>query len=266
MLDSLRWLNVAEEYLQPIAESMPDPVRTPERWRALQGVCDVLRSDIGSLTSSEHWPDPPLSEPYFYFHAFVTVLPDIRRWHAEQGVTEEISHDTLGDLGSKVSQFGQQNWLAHHFRGSLYRLGRLQFERTPEGVLDVHVPGDGPLLPSACDDSFAQAASFFGDGYVRAVCDSWLLDEQLRDYLAPDTNIVRFQRRFTLTGDSMIADRDVIESVFGASADVADLPRETTLQRAIIDHLAEGRHWYQCRGWLSIGRAASPRAPRAGRP
>ncbi|GAA1615982.1 hypothetical protein GCM10009789_82540 [Kribbella sancticallisti] len=250
MYEALRWLDVPEAFRQPLVESMPDPDRTPELWLALQETCSVLRGDIGSLTSSQRWPDPPLSQRYFYFHAFLTVLPDIRRWHAEQGVSDQISQATLADLGTKVTQLGKQNWLARHFHGSLYRLGRLQFDRTPDGVLEVHIPGDGPLPPSACDESFAQAAAFFGGEYSRAVCHSWLLDEQLRDYLRPDSNIIRFQQRFTVIGDPVVADDDVIEFVFGEGA--TELPRETTLQRAIADHLAEGRHWHQRTGRLVI--------------
>ncbi|MEV8373466.1 acyltransferase domain-containing protein [Kribbella sp. NPDC056861] len=253
-LAELRRLGVPEGFLGHIVDSWPDPDRTPEAWQALQNTCDALRADIGALAPSQEWPDPPLDQRYFYFQAFATIAPDVRRWHADHGVSDEVSRASLADLGNKVAQTGKQNWLAHHFRGRLLRLGRFQFEPTPEGLLEVHIPGDGPMPPEACDDSFAQAAAFYGPDYPQVTCHSWLLDEQLNDYLPPDSNIILFQQRFTPTGESGDADDFLIEAVFGQDADRSSLPRDTTLQRAIIDHLAAGNHWYHRTGRLTLPR------------
>jgi GNAT-like C-terminal domain len=43
-----------------------------------------------------------------------------------------------------------------------------------------------------------------------AICTSWLLDDQLAAYLKPDSNIIRFQRRFSLLPDSSDGDDDVL--------------------------------------------------------
>ena len=59
------------------------------------------------------------------------------------------------------------------------------------------------MTAEACDASFAWAPRFFArhfpeDDYRVATCGSWLLDEQLAEYLPETSNIVQFQRRFRL--------------------------------------------------------------------
>lgn len=238
MLESLRWLGVPESTAQRI-----------------------LRSEPGQ------------PGPYFHVHAFLAALPQTRRFHEARGISEEVSRATLSDLSLKLAEqdgraLTKHQWLSRHFQGSLYRLGRLQFERTlvdGEPVLEIHIPGDGPLTPTACDKSFAQAVGFFAkhfpeEQYRRAVCHSWLLDEQLNDYLAADANILDFQRRFELTGEQAAADEDVLNFVFGYLADRSRLPQQTTLQRAIVSHLANGNHWYQRTGWITSDRMRGSRS------
>src|SRR5207249_4777 len=119
-----------------------------------------------------------------------------------------------------------------------YRLGRLQFGRSRvffdpaasglevafrqgDLALGVHIPSGSPLTPEACDAAFAQARPFYqkhfpDDQYRIAECSSWLLDEQLVEYLPADSNIVRFQRRFQLVADKRWpADDEIIHFVFG---------------------------------------------------
>ncbi|ADB30764.1 hypothetical protein Kfla_1669 [Kribbella flavida DSM 17836] len=260
------WLQLPAEDLPPIAAARPDP-------EALARACDVLRRAVGT-SESLSWPDLPAQSPYFFVHVFLGVLPDIRAWHSAHRVPEDVSRATLSDLGAKLTAhrithgtggLDEQDWLVRHFSGTLYRLGRLQFERTQyagQPVLDLHVPGDGPLDPTACDESLAAAKPFFARHFARqltpdqAVCRSWLLDEQLAEYLPADCNIVRFQRRFTLEPaiDDADGDGDILQSVFGHRLpDLDSLPQVTRLQRAIVGHLREGRHWR-----LRIGRLQLP--------
>jgi hypothetical protein len=128
-----------------------------------------------------------------------------------------------------------------------------------EPVLGVHVPDFfGPLSPRACDRSFAQAREFFAahfptEHYALAVCQSWLLDEQLAAYLPADANIVHFQRRFQVIDRREPGDEDILLNVFGQrTPDLDSLPQRTTLQRAIVTHLKAGRHWTGGVGWLLL--------------
>jgi hypothetical protein len=123
----------------------------------------------------------------------------------------------------------------------------LQFDMV-SSALDIHIPEDGPLSPAVCDESFAAARPFFathfGVEHDSARCRSWLLDDQLTEYLPPTSNIVRFQRRFQATGQAEDGDHDILEFVFRRHpADLSELPQTTALQRAIVAHLRSGRHW-----------------------
>ena len=198
----------------------------------------------------------PTVDGYFYVLVFLAALPAVRARHAELGVPADISRATLADLGNKMAIYrrthgvgglDRQTWLTRHFRATLFRLGRLQFDMLGP-VLDIHIPADGPLTPAACDESLAAARPFFtrhfGRTYSSAVCRSWLLDDQLASYLSPDSNILQFQRRFQPTGQVEDGDHDIIEFVFRRHpADLSELPQRTALQRAIVTHLRSGGHW-----------------------
>ena len=172
-------------------------------------------------------------------------------------------------------------WLTRHLGGRIFQLGRLQFElvgvgRTTAGdltergipcqkgdpVLFVHIPAcGGPLTELACDESFAHAERFFAghfpaERYRAYLCFSWLLDPQLARYLAPDSNVLAFQRRFSLwqrDGPDFDADASIRKFVFETPwAPDDQLPRRTRLERAVIDHVAAGRHWHLGRGVIPL--------------
>lgn len=199
---------------------------------------------------------------------------------ADLGRQMEIYRDRYGVTGVEEAW-----WLTLHLRGQIYEFGRLQYNllrlgagwlspsswyppaqarrrgtgyRPGDDALGVHIPETGPLIPAACDASLTAARSFF-DRYFPsptrrlAICESWLLDDQLADYLPADANIVQFQRRFTLAPSWSPGDKDVAQFVFRRSvADLGTVPQRTTLQRAIMTHLRSGRHWRLRTGWLTM--------------
>lgn len=267
-----------------LGEGWPSPAWPAElRW-LLERVVAHLRRDLGGYGLVE--PGPPLARDgsparrYFAVYALLGLLEDVRRYHAARGVPEEISWATLADLGRNLvvdrRTSGERwevirRWLTLHFRGGVYELGRLQFQRGrwpahcapapgagAQWALNLHVPESGPLIPAACDASFARAAHFFrrcfpDEPYRRVVCESWLLDPQLGEYLPEDANIMRFQRRFQLLAGGTDANVDVLSFVFHAPhARLEALRPRTTLERAVQAHLAAGRTWQTRCGWLSL--------------
>lgn len=257
----------------------PDPARWPQVRRLRRELVDAM----GRVGANLPWEtlDDPLVQPW----ALLSTVDDVRAYHRSRGVADDVSWATLADLGQHLrlgrrllghTGLGSPGWLTLHFRGLLYRLGRLQFERIVVGVrhlraiwpdaredlpaVSVHIPESGPLTDAACDDAFARAATFFATcfpevGYRTALCHSWLLDEQLRAYLPEDSNILRFARRFRPVPpeDRQPDDAQVLDLVFHRrSPDLATLPQDTTLQRAIVTHLNAGRHWYFRAGWCEL--------------
>jgi len=265
-----------------IAEALAArPDRDP-RLRWLLDRCRALLAErLGSLDPLAPWPDLPSGlgavGRFFYLWLFVAAAPDLLAYHAAHGVPEPVSNDTLADVGAKtalhrrthgVGGLDKQDWFTLHFRGLLYALGRLQFNMARleaglpgwpagTGYLGVHIPEAGPMAPADCDSSFAAAPGFFarhfGIRYRVAVCTSWLLDEQLTEYLPAGSNIVRFQQRFHRTDARWDGDDTIIEFVFRRTdPDLAELPQDTTLQRAVVSHLRSGRHWQVRSGWLDL--------------
>jgi hypothetical protein len=225
---------------------------------------------------------------YFWVFVFLATRARVVAYHRERGIGEDVSRYTLADLGRHLALHRRRLgtggllepwWLLLHFRGEIYQLGRLQFQRSRLGnrtgtaaaeaglgvvpgdqSLEIHIPRcSGPMTSPAVAESLSRAAAFFprhfpGETYRVGACHSWLLDPQLAGYLGDESNIVAFQRRFTVlytAGEP--SDRTPVRFVFGdPGLSVPALPRRTSLERAIADHLLAGRHWYIGTGVLPL--------------
>lgn len=78
--------------------------------------------------------------PMLHAFVFLAAVPEVRARHARRGIPEQITWDTLSDLGVWIREhrrrhghwgLSEQAWLEHHFRSRLFRLGRLQFQLEP---------------------------------------------------------------------------------------------------------------------------------------
>ncbi|MFE7561341.1 acyltransferase domain-containing protein [Kitasatospora sp. NPDC057500] len=216
----------------------------------------------------------------------VALAPYARAHHRALGVPPEVTRSTLADLGRQLAVsrwrgragLGNPRWLTLHFRGELFQLGRLQFQRRrltgadaaaaraagiDEWSLQLHIPDHcGPLSPGACDRALDRARAFFprhfpDERYRSACVFSWLLDPQLAHYLPEGSNIMRFQRRFAPLvrpdGPAAPEDTNPLRYVFGdLRRPLESLPRDTVVQRALVDHLRAGGHWYVRGGWIAL--------------
>lgn len=280
-------LRVPSQDAAEIAGGLPELQRDPVLAWLVRRCAHRTAADVGGFRPGGSWPDLPGDwGRYFYVYVFLVVLPSVRAYHEQRGIPDAISWATLAALGSAVESHRQRLgtggmdapfWIDLHFRGGIYLLGRLGFNRGDLGflapavqaaglpygesdpALGVHAAPTGALDPAACDASFNLAREFFGrhfpeEPYRIARCGSWILDEQLANYLPADSNIIRFQRRFQLAAETRDGDADILSRIFGAApdTDLATLPRRTTLQRAVIDHLRAGRHWKIGFGWLEL--------------
>lgn len=133
---------------------------------------------------------------------------------------------------------------------SMTLLEKADWERVvkpDDSVLDVHIPAGPGLSPEAVTQSFDMAERFFGEYFPEQrfqafACQAWLLDPQLRQFLPPDSNIVRFQDQF-LQRPTYGGDKAGIERIFGWDAvgmPVAKLPQISSLQRAAAAFMAKG--------------------------
>ena len=240
--------------------------------RSVDAMADGLGAAVGQFGGDVESPfpaedDDALGAGVLALLALVVAVDEVQDFHRERGISEELSWRSLSDLGQQVwvhrltfGSFGlhTQGWLRTAWSGALYWLGRLQFNlQQTDGswVISTHIPRTGPLTPESVDASFAAATAFFADRFpdFRAGtfwCSSWLLDPQLSEVLPSTSNMARFQSRWRLEGAPVESDKDALFFTFArrGEIDLTTLPRETTLQRAIIDRLQAGGHWYSCRG------------------
>lgn len=276
---------VPDHALRELAEGAERARAIPEAWWLL-GQLHRHTTMLDGTAIAPPWPAPEPSEDpltrYFHLYVYLASVDALRRRHAELGVAEAVTWATLEDVGLQVANYQARAgvpgfdgafWVWQHFRGETFRLGRLQYDRRrvgfdpPRGsafargdaAAGIHIPAIGPLTPESCDDSLRRARTFFARHFPQddvriGTCTSWLIDDQLAEYLPARSNIIRFQQRFTpVAGLSAPGDDDVIRFVFGyLPADPAELPRRTALERAIVEHVLSGRSWRIRVGWLEL--------------
>ncbi len=289
--DLLRDLGVLEEDAADLVESLSILNGSPELWSLVRRCAWSIVGRMGEVGDWPPLPRWPVAAGRtggaFYAWVYLVSLPFARRFHAERGIPEDVSWATFADLGRNLRHGRRQRdylaiadpwWLALHLRGAIYELGRLQFERgrlgnttsqamiaagvdVPPGVpvLSVHIPAySGPMDPAACDASIAWAMDFFPrhfpeETFDYAVCYSWMLDDDLRDYLPATSNIIRFIDRFQIAYRNAENDAGILRFVFGRSDLPLDsYPQTTTLERAVVSHIKAGRHWHGGAGWFRL--------------
>jgi hypothetical protein len=277
---TLARLDVPAEAVDDILAGRPTPGSA--EW-------DQLEDYHRQLTTTDRptfWPTPPDDAPppqrWVQLWAFLAALPHAFELNASRGIPDDVSWDTLLEIGVNVERYmfahGQPGfdgawWLSQHIRGQIYRLGRLVFNTWAvafdpgpdvgfvkgDPALGVHIPAAGPFTPEACDDAFARAREFFprhlpDQPFAVATCESWLLDEQLDEVLPPDSNILRFRRRFTIAeGWELPGDDDIRRFVFGnPDADIETVTPTTRLGRFVVERLRSGGHFKVRGGWIRV--------------
>ena len=108
-------------------------------------------------------------------------------------------------------------WQKSIFTGAVIRLGRLECNsehyynkdslrdengniilQSGDAVINMHIPEDGPMDIDECKKSMQRMREFFARyrpdyNWKGFLCESWLLDRQLRDMLDAESNILKFQ-------------------------------------------------------------------------
>lgn len=233
----------------------------PERLAGAEALAERFRSQIGQFFLDDygvrdHNGPATFDDGLVTMLALVAIADDAHAEYARRGVPSDIAWASLADLGQQVHIFRKvfgffglfaQWWCAENFSGRHLWLGRLQFtlERDDEGhFLGVHIPESGPLTPESVDESLALARKIGARAYSeyqprRFMLHSWLIDPGIVEQLHPESNFVRFARRFELTGESYPGWRDGLFFGFHFEpslqpVDLSALPGDTSLHRAIL--------------------------------
>ena len=285
----LEFVEIPVEDIDDVIATTPDP--DSELYDVLQRGAATIVNAMGQIESPPRFA--ALADfnhqqyRYFYVQLLTACLPFVREYHRTLGVPASISQATLADLGRNVrvhrkregvGGLGVMWWLMLHFRGVIYQLGRLQFElqhasneviasmqrhgvetNGPVNVLSIHIPDFmGPMDHDACTESIQQSVEFFSVHFPHwpvefGVCNSWLLDPQLKDVLKPTSNIIRFQNRFTIADGTYDASDSVMQFVFGKHVrDIDTIHPQSSLEHGVITHLKNGKDWHGRQGWLQL--------------
>lgn len=200
--------------------------------------------------------------------AALLIAPCFHADYTAHGLSDEIYIDSMRDIKVwsvtcyenrghwGLYQFG---WVHNFFTREILRLGRLEFHQIAyEGptfvcgdttvekgdrVINIHIPADGPLPEEEVMDAFRRAYDFFGQtGWAVFHCGSWLLYEGNRAFMKPDSNICRFMDHFHIVASEGRADCGDLWRIFGVRDSYApeELPRKTSLQKALAAHIENG--------------------------
>ena len=165
---------------------------------------------------------------------------DVKTKYDEAGIDEKIYYDTMSDIKIWCEKTGNKGikeymWLRNHVRFELFRLGRLQFQlyecknkalpynKLPfakgDNLINVHIPEGEKLDEEKCRESFIMAEEFFEKyfadfKYEYFFCESWLLFEGNREFMKPESNIMKFMSLFEICYSVKI-DIQAIERIYG---------------------------------------------------
>lgn len=205
-----------------------------------------------------------MQEPEKYFlYFFSKTACTVWEEYQKQGISEKVFFDTFYDLTiwcrNSKRRFGnygirEQGWLWRHLEMTIFRLGRLQFEKMKsewevnletvhikkgEPVISIHIPEGGAMDIEECRKSFLLAKEFWGND-LSYVCHSWLLGPELSMFLGEETNIIRFQKFFEIVAvDYEIPEGE--ERIFGRLQENPENYEETTrLQKKAKEYLMQG--------------------------
>ena len=118
-----------------------------------------------------------------------------------------------------------------------------------DNVIEIHIPADGPLLKSECENSIETAREFFKKyspefEYKFFTSNTWLLDESLKEILGVKSNILDFQSLFEICASA--TSNGIIKYVFGwdtTERKLAKKPAESSFAKKVKERIIAGGHF-----------------------
>lgn len=193
---------------------------------------------------------------------FLSLCPAAKNFYDKKGLGRALYLDTFYDLTMKAAECKKlqgiwgttTSWFGRFFDLTRFKFSRLEFEgyeisfdymnfkKGDKGV-NIHIPEDGPLCRDQCLASYRMASEFYHklqkDGKILFMCSSWLLAEEIAEFMPAQSNILKFAADFDII--SVRKEKGFPDGwrVFGADYTKSpdQLPRSTSLQRGYADYL-----------------------------
>lgn len=183
LLQPARWRAAAARIGLPpgfrrrLEDSARELLARPDRLADLERCAAEMFGD--GEWPQENWRDTPrdgsAGECCFLVWPLLRRLPALLSFYKERGIPDQVLNDTLADLPRWIAAyrerhgrdgFAEAGWLRRHFRGTVFALGRLQFERTahPHPLAVLRNRNDGRIeLVAAADGILVTADGLFAD-------------------------------------------------------------------------------------------------------
>ena len=205
-------------------------------------------------------------EPLMRLAVILSLAVRVRVKYDEAGIDEKIYYDTMSDIEiwcrhADYEGIKNYGWLKNHVSFELFRLGRLQFQlyecknrtllykKLPfeygDRLIYIHIPEGEKLQREKCEESLKMAETFFASyfpwyQYSFYMCESWLLYAGNREFMAEDSNIVKFMDMFDICY-SVKVDVQAIERIFGKRQLFKKrYPENTDLQKRAKAYILDG--------------------------
>lgn len=184
--------------------------------------------------------------------------------YKEREIGDEIFNDTFYDLTlwcencfQEYGEYGinEYDWFFRHFDLQIFRLGRLEFEKTgspweihgvdwkikkDDPIICVHIPQGEKLILKAVEHSLKKGKNFWGED-LPYLCHSWLLYPKLKEVLSEKSNILQFQKYFQIV-DVDFEEKEAEWRIFGRlEKNPKKYPESTTLQKNAKSYLQSGK-------------------------
>ncbi len=217
------------------------------------------------------------------YYILKELKDELREKYLQKKIDLEIFQDSITDIDiwakdyyKKYGKVGirEFQWLELTMDMRVFKLGRFQFEKIedPEaeaylakrGIvknaiqLNVHIQEGGPLDFRECQKSYKKAAKFYDKFYnfdwIAFVCDSWLLNQELKDMLPRNSNIISFQKQYHIISEKRRS-RQFEERVFGTiKNNPLEYKARTSLQKRAKEVLIKKRSLGMAKGIYIISK------------
>ena len=272
-------INLPDEAVKVFLNTAENIEKNHELYVKFKSIIDgIPMPDCGnyldSLVDVENLAEEYNLNKYTMFGILVIAMFErLEPLYVKNGIDKKIFFDSAADFTCKVRECMKVNgvpgtdvgrWYRGFFNLSRFALGRFQYEKKPvahtvvfpdgavveEGTecLNFHIPSNGISIDDEVRyDSYKKAFEFFEDfrkdGVITFICHSWLIFPDNREFLSPDSNILRFMNDFTCLQREVKDPFKDAWRIFGAAArgPLEELPENTSLQRAVKQRMLNGK-------------------------
>lgn len=239
-----------------------------------------------ALCKNGRWELFLKKDPFFKLCLVFAYLPKVWRQYEAKGIGEDVFFDTMDDIRiwiddhrNRTGEYGlyELNWIMHHMKLNIFKLGRLQFQKfkycfSPvykkneiqilfgEKILNIHIPRGEKLDIPSCRQSIRRAGEFFAEYYPeyptdRFICHSWMLYPDNKKYMKNESNILKFADMFDIIGEHEAPSQAYLW-IFGVKVKnsllktarekngsygfTEELAQNTSLQKSTVDYIEKG--------------------------